>query len=40
MELYESKSGHVTFGDTSKILVTCIGKILIHLKEWKTLIYL
>ena len=32
VELDESKSDHVTFRDTSKILVKGKGKILIHLK--------
>ena len=32
VELDESKCDHVTFRDTSKILVKGEGKILIHLK--------
>ena len=35
VELDESESGHVTFGDASKISIKSKGKILIHLKNEK-----
>ena len=33
VELDESKSGHVTFGDASKIIIKGKGQILIHLEN-------